>query len=606
MKKIFLFLILFISHQLLSQTYNYAVLSDLKIQNEKDTEKLSKIFEDIKSGQGIDFIVIIGNLTENGTDKEFDAAKHILNDLKLAYFIIPGELDAKGSDNSLFHFQELWKNENFFYKKNNDIHIGLNSISTGNSKGGHFSPNDLNWLNEVLKDSASSSTDTSNIILYLSNPLNLKIDNWFLASNILRNFNIKAAFSAGNETNKISSFNGIPGITVSSISDSKYPGYSLVHCSEDSVTITQIELGRKKTENILDPVLKNKHYSVPEIDSAQFIDYGNYVSWKKDLFTNSPASFEASSDKIFSASKDGRVFCFDLNGNKIWEYSTGETIISQPAIEKDILLVGTLEGDLFSFNVNNGNVIQVIGLGEPVTSRLIIVDAVNQDSKTKGVIAATANGNIFCYDIYTLENIWENNSAKGMIETRPLYTNNRIIYGSSDGFLYCIDARTGILNWKWKDKNSDYSFVRCEPVSDNKYVYISTLGKYTYAIDLLLGTTIWKMDHSSSESIGIGNNDKLFVKGSNKFYIISSETGKPIKEIKVDYDDDYSASRPLEWKNQIIFGSSNGNVYIIDQKYNLKKLFFAGTAKVNNIQNIKENIFAVSNIDGKVIRFKID
>ncbi len=605
MKKIFLILVLFISHQLLSQTYKYAVLSDLKIRNEKDTEKLSKIFEDIKSGQGIDFIVIIGNLTENGTDKEFDTAKQILNDLKLPYFIIPGELDAKGSDNCLLHFQELWKNVNFFYKKNNDIHIGLNSINTRDSKGGHFSPDDLNWLNEVLKDSANSSTDTSNIILYLSNPLNQKIDNWFLASNILRNFNIKTVFSAGNETNKILNFNSIPGITVSSISDSKYPGYSLIHCSEDSITISQIEIGRKKTENILDPVLKNKHYSVPEIDSAQFIDYGNYVSWKKDLFTNSPASVEASSEKIFSASKDGKVFCFDLNGNKIWEYNTGETIISQPAVEKDILLVGTLEGDLFSFNVNNGNVIQVIGLGEPVTSRLIIIDAVNQDSKTKGVIVGTSNGHIFCYDIYTLENIWENNSAKGMIETRPLLVNNRIIYGSSDGILYCIDARTGILNWKWKDKNLDYSFVRCEPVSNNKYVYISTLGKYTYAIDLLLGTTIWKMDYSSSESTGI-DNDKLFVKGLNKFYIISPNTGKPIKEIKVDYNDDYSASRLIEWKNEIIFGSDNGNVYLIDQKYNLKKLFFTGTAKVNSIQYIKDNIFAVSNIDGKVILFKID
>jgi len=607
MKKIVFFLVLLFSHQILSQTYRYAVLSDIKIGNEKTSENLLKIIEDIHSRE-ISFVIVLGNITENGSDRELDSTKQILDELNLPYFIIPGNSETKWSGIGLIHFKELWDNNNFFYKKNDDLHIGLNSGISWNGKGGHFSPADLKWLNEILKDSVENKPDSSNIILYLSHPLNSEIDNWFKVTDILKNYKIKAVFTGGSESNKLQNFNGIPGAIVQSITGkSKYPDYSLIESNDDSLIISQIEIGRKKTEKIIGVISKEKNYTIPEIDSVQFEDYTNSILWKKDLNTNLPASAEVSDNKIFTATEDGNVLCFDLKGNKLWEHNTDETIFSTPAAEGDILSVATLEGDLFSFNANNGNVIQVIGLGEPLTSQLIIINATSQDSKTKAVVTGTSNGEMYCYDIYTLENIWENNSAKGMIETVPLYIKDRIIYSSCDGFLYCIDSRSGILNWKWKDKNAGYSLAGCAPVSNGKYVFISTSDKSIYAIDLLLGTTIWKMkDYSSWESLGISNdNEKLFIKGLNNFYIASPKTGKLIKEVKTDYNEDTSPAQPVEWNNKIIFGSENGNVYSIDQKYNLEKLFFTGTAKVNNIKHVNKTIFTASNIDGKIVLFNL-
>ncbi|MFZ0452239.1 MAG: PQQ-binding-like beta-propeller repeat protein [Ignavibacteriaceae bacterium] len=608
MKKTIFFFLLLLSSQIYSQTYKYAILSNLNEGNVKSTEKISKIIFDINSNKEISFAVIIGNLTANGKAKELDSVKQILRSLKTPYLIIPGN-NTKASNNSLSHFKELWNNTNFFYKKDNDIHIGLNSIISWNGKGGHFSPEDLDWLNEMLNDSVKNKSDSSNIILYLSNLLNKNIDNWFKASNILSSYNIKAVFTSEGETNKLAEFDGIPGASVLPVSgETKYPGYFIIESNKDSLIISQVETGRKRSENILHIISKEKHYVVSKIDSLQFIDYTNSVKWQKDLDKNIPASIETTDNKIFAASEDGYIYCYDLNGNKIWEYNTGETIISKPAAEGDVLLAATLEGDLFSINSNNGNVIQVIGLGEPLTSQLFTVDAENQGSKTKGVVAGTSTGEMFCYDIYTLENIWENNSAKDAVTTLPLYIKNRIIYGSNDGFIYCIDSRSGILNWKWKDKNSGYSFTGCSPVSNGKYVYISSPGNYIYAIDLLLGTAIWKTkDFQSWESLGISNdNEKLFIKGLNNFYIASAQTGKLIKEIKIDYNVDTSPVKPIEWDNNILFGAENGIVYLIDQNYNWKKLFFAGTARLNNVNHIKDSIFCVSNIDGNVVVFTLN
>ncbi len=608
MKKIIFFFLLLLSYQIHSQTYKYAIVSDLREGDKKSADNISKIISDINSNNEISFAVVLGNLTENGNTQELDSAKQILSSLKLPYFIIPGNNDLKGSDYGLIHFNELWKDDKFFYKKDNDIHIGLNSSITLNGKRGHFSPENLEWLNEVLNDSVKNISDNSSIILYLSNPLNKVIDNWFMLTNILCDYKLKSVFMSDGKTNRILNFNGIPGAAVPPVlGEAKYPDYFLVESNKDSLIISKIELGRNRSEKIWDVISQEKNKTINKIDSLQFIDYTNSVLWNKELNENIPASIETSGGKVFAASKDGNIFCFDSDGNKLWEYSTGETIISKPAAEGDILLVATLEGDLFSINSNNGNVIQVIGIGEALTSQLITVDAENQGSKTKGVIVGTSNGNMFCYDIYTLENIWENNSAKSVIETLPLYIKNRIMYGSKDGFLYCIDARSGILNWKWKDKNSNYSLAGCRPVSNGKYIYISASGNYVYAIDLLLGTTIWKTkNYESWESIGISNDtEKLFIKGLNNFYIISSNTGKLIKEVKIDYGEDTSPIQPIEWNNKILFGAENGNIYLIDQKYNWEKLFFAGTAKLNNIMHIKEYIFLVSNIDGKIISFTI-
>ena len=606
-KAIFLFLLL-LSCQIHSQSYKYAILSNINEGNVKSPEKISKVITDINSNREISFAVIIGNLTANGTEKEMDSVKQILSNLKTPYFIIPGN-NTKENSYSLIHFKELWNNSNFFYQKDNDIHIGLNSSISWNGKGGHFSPADLNWLNEILNDSVKNTSDSSGIILYLSNSLNKNIDNWFEASNILSDYNIKAVFTSEGETDKLVNFNGIPGAGVLPVSgESKYPGYFIVESNKDSLIITRVEIDRKRSEKILDIISKEKNYKVSKIDSLQFIDYTNCVKWQKDLNTNIPASADASNNKIFAASEDGNIYCYDMTGKKIWEYNTGETIISKPVAEGDVLLVATLVGDLFSINTNNGNVIQVIGLGEPLTSQLFIVDAENQGAKTKGVVAGTSTGEMYCYDIYTLENIWENNSAKGAITTLPLYIKNRIVYGSSDGYVYCIDARSGILNWKWKDKNSGNSFAGCSPVSNGKYIYISAPGSYIYAIDLLLGTAIWKTkDFQSWESLGISNdNEKLYIKGLNNFYLASPKTGKLIKEIKIDYNTDTSPVEPLDWNNNILFGAENGNVYLIDQNYTWKKLFFAGTAKLNNVNHVKDNIFCVSNIDGNVLVFSLN
>ena len=141
---------------------------------------------------------------------------------------------------------------------------------------------------------------------------------------------------------------------------------------------------------------------------------------------------------VIAASENGKIFCYDTTGKKLWEYASKEAIVGRPVNSSGYLAAATLQGDLISLNVKTGELNQVIGIGEPLTSQLITTKVEYNGNMATGVIVGTSTGSLYCYSIDTFEMIWENHSAKGLIRTLPLIKEHRLFYGSQDGFLYCV------------------------------------------------------------------------------------------------------------------------------------------------------------------------
>ncbi len=612
MKKLYLVLSLFLLvSSIFAQPFKLAWITDIHIGYPKADEDLRTIVKDINHRSEIQFVIVTGDIAEKGRNDELELAKRILDSLNIKYYIIPGNHDTKWSESACSKFIELWKDDKFAFEFNGTKFIGLCSGIPWRGGGGHISPEDLKWLDESLKN----LSDQQEIIYLQHHQLDSETDNWFKVTNRLRNYNIIAALVGHGHANKFYNFNGMTGIMGrSTLNRGGSWGYTLVESKTDSLLF--YEINKDSIPVFWGGISKIKKNEIPVIDSLQFNNFSSEIIFQKEFnhtFVSAPV---VSNEKIYTCSRGGVITCFDLNGKQLWEYKTFSTVFSRPVISNDIIVIGTATGDLITLNAATGEQIQTIGIGEVITSQLITFNYAGSKLLMTGqkpkscVLIGTGSGKLYCYDLESLEPIWENELSKSMIETRPLFFENKIIYGSWDGIVYCVDARSGVLIWKWSEnKNFYYSNAACVPVTDGKNVFVTSPDKSVSAIDLLQGRTVWrKTNYNSWESIGISRDKKfLLIKTmKDKFIFVNAKDGSINKEVEIKFDIDTMPVELEENNGNVIFGLENGLVYNIKMKnYNTDKLFYMGTSRVLSVQNVKENIYCSLNMDGTFVIFKL-
>jgi outer membrane protein assembly factor BamB len=619
MKKFTLIISLFFLFTLniLSQSYKYAWIPGTQLNLPPAKNNLENIVNDINKKNDISFVIITGSISKTGKNEDYDSVKSILDKLNVTYYIIPAYGDANSNENYYTEFKDLWKDNKFAFNYKGIEHIGL-GCGMFMRDIGHFQIENLRWLDSVLAKIPGSTQ----VFFYSDYPDENGIDNLSEVTNRLRNHNLTTLFFSYRKYSPPADINDIPVLSEKNTpTETNGWMYSIIKNTVDSLFIYNVENG-----NITEPVFNISKNSVKDsikvdnINSPQFITNTTgsinkaaglkaSVLWQHDLENTLYAPLAAIENKIIAAAQDGDVSCFDLNGKLLWQNKTGETILSSPAISDSILIAGTMQGDLISLNMADGTSIQTIGLNEPVTSGLFTIDVDYNGSLTTGVVAGTSKGSMYCYDINSFEMIWENHSAQGVIGGRPLLVNDRIIYGCNDGYLYCIDAKSGIINWKLLiNKVNDFPLL-CSPVSDDKSVFFASPDKNVISVDLLLGKINWQKNNlDASNSIGLSESKgELYIKcNKDNFLILSAKSGKIIKNIKAGFDTDRSPGNILNWGKNILFGSENGKIYLIDKDYNCDAILSAGTGGVNSLLHVKDNIFAASTIDGKIVVFKVE
>jgi outer membrane protein assembly factor BamB len=582
------------------QEYKYAVLSEIRYGSPGSEEQLKSIVDNINSRTEIKFVVITGNTTRDGKDEQFTGAKKILDKLKVDYYPVSGFTDMKKNASGGSKDKELWEDDKFALDvAGNAKHIGMNDYSPWRTKG-HFSIEDLLWLDTVI----TSAKPNEEFYFYSSCPLEEKnIGNWYEALNRFSDKNLRAVFYPASE-NKILLDSPIPKVlTKPSVTKELGWNYTLVDNSTDSISF--FEIFRDTGMVYWGSLSKTIPTQIAKIDSTGFINYNADIVWQKDLQKKMYAPVLITQDKIFTASFEGEITCFDLTGNIIWEKHLERTVLSGFTRVNDLLLVGTYEGDLFSLNANNGTVVQVIGIGEPITSQLVTADVHYNDSDTKGVIAETAAGNVYFYEVNSFEQIWVSRQSTEMITTKPLALKEKILYTAKDGILYNIDINSGVLNWKWSAKNS---YHLSSPFTDGKNVYISSADKSVTAIDLLRGRSAWRRnEHNADESIILSSDQQnLLIKSQSDYFIIAdASTGKMEKKINCGFQTDPDPSDILQVNSNILFGAGSGIVYSINKNYRPSPLLFLGNARITTLQSADNNLIIAANCDGKIVIFKL-
>jgi outer membrane protein assembly factor BamB len=594
MKNLLLILFFLTGTVLRSQDYSFGIVSNLRYSESKRV-LADSLVKKINTFSHLSFVIFTGSLTEKGTDKEFISLKNSLDSLRIQYLLLPSgndTRDVKGWET----FLDFSGDDKFVYNSNGYLFIGINptllylNINT-------FTSENLEWLKQTI------DTVKLNREIYFISPVPFEsIPGWQTAFEILTRKNLKRIINCGAE--KLNNKN-ISGINTEELPLSNGFIFTL---TDNKIIIKSLDdkLYSESDRNLVIDVTSPVKIS-PVTDKIN-----NLISIELDKLTyTSPLYWNGN---IYTSCYDGIVTCYDSTGKLIWDYNTFGNIIGTPVISDRLIAISTLQGDLITLSAITGEQIQTIGFEERITtslsvteyqgSRILMIPKLT-GSKT-AILFGTSSGKIFCYDLETLQEYWVNSNATGMIRSKPVAINNKIFFTADDGFLYCIDARNGLLIWRWKEK-AGTNFSNSSIATDGKRVFVAAEDGTMYSIDNLLGKLIWKYDKVNLQNIFTLDKDKktLFCKGkSGRIYLINSETGKIEREVKFDGQFSNSSTDIVAVNGNFIF-TNNGSMYksINNTKYEL--IYYNDYSPFSLLYRIDKERFIASRYDGSVIIFSL-
>jgi eukaryotic-like serine/threonine-protein kinase len=131
----------------------------------------------------------------------------------------------------------------------------------------------------------------------------------------------------------------------------------------------------------------------------------------------------------------------------------------------------------------------------------------------------------------------------GPILSSPAIANGLLYVGSTDGYLYAVDIKSGEMKWKFATK----ARIVSSPAVAGGVVYFASYDGGFYAVDAWNGKLKWRFNNA----------------GERRFAASHIHGALPAAEIMPDPFDCYLSS-PAVWHGTVYFGSGDGNIYALN------------------------------------------
>ena len=229
-----------------TKPFRFAFISDTHIgsPNGSAEEDLRRTVADINSIPDLAFVVLTGDITELGKNKELELAKELLSELKIPYYIIPGNHDTGWSETGGLGFTRVFGSDKFYFKYNGIHFIGSASGPYVRMSDGHVPRDAMNWMEKKLK-----SIGKNEPIIFLNHyPLDNGLDNWYEVVDKLKSKNTILALCGHGHNNRAVKAEGIPAVMGRSNLRAKAEegGYNIVQVRKDSILFTERKPVSKK------------------------------------------------------------------------------------------------------------------------------------------------------------------------------------------------------------------------------------------------------------------------------------------------------------------------------------------------------------------------
>ncbi|MFQ6616536.1 MAG: PQQ-binding-like beta-propeller repeat protein [Fidelibacterota bacterium] len=585
----------------------FAWLSDTHVGSSTGREDLSLAMHDINGMRDIEFTVLSGDITETGKGTDLELAKAILDSLNKPYYIVPGNHDTKWSESGFTRFSQLWGSDKFVFEFSGFRFIGLHQGPLMRMGDGHFSPEDLRWLDSVL---VTLPVPRQPLVFVTHYPVDSSIDNWYELLDRVKGYNTKAILVGHGHRNDIRDFEGVPGVMGRSTlrREDATGGYTIVEIRRDSLLFFERTTGGETGPAWHRLSLEERHYlsereEYPRPDFSINRQYPRvHPQWVYETdFTIASAPAVWDGYAVVGNSR-GAVYGISLaEGVEKWRFKSKGPVYSSPDISRGKVVFGSADSSVYCVDVVDGDPVWSVGTGAPVVAAPVIKDGVVYVGGSDGIFRAI--------DLEKGDLIWEFEGLGGFVETRPLVYGGNVIFGAWDTYLYALDKGDGSLVWKWSNGNPGvlYSPAACWPVGSYNKVFIVAPDRYMTAIDVETAKNVWRTGgHDVREAIGLSENGEIVYARSMWDTLFAYSTSASEPEIlwasDCGYGYDIDPSMPVERDGIVFFGTKNGFVIAVDARTGeVRWKHRTGVALVNTVAPIDSQRVVVTDMDGRII-----
>ena len=552
--------------------FRFAQLTDLHLSpnNPNPTEDLLRSVAQINATDNIDFVLVTGDITEEGDRASMEKVKSCLDLLKVKYYVALGNHETKWSDSGCTAFGEIFGSERFEFEHKGFLFLGFNSGPLMRMAYGHVVPQDIRWMTERMEQAGKDKP----VILVTHYPLkDGDVDNWYEVTDAVRPYNVRLFIGGHYHANQVHRYDGIPGVLMRSNlrdKDNKQ-GYGIYEVTSDSIKVFTQRIGESAkqwasfslTESYYDHQGKAEKY--PDFSVNQ-----EYAKAKEQWVVQTGAGIYCSpaveNDRVFVGDDLGGLTAYALkNGKKLWSFASGKRIVGTPAVSQGIVVFGSADRTIYGLNAADGSLRWKVNAAEPVLGAVTIHE---------GIAYVGASDKTFrAIDIQTGKVVWSYDQVKGYIETKPLIADNKVIFSAWDNTLYALDKATGKEIWKWTGglTRMHFSPAAVWPVASNGKVFIADPQRAMTAIDLQNGETIWRTFRSQvRETIGLSEDgERVYSKTMNDSIVCYStltNTPEQVWASNVGFGYEHAPSMPQE-KDGVVYGSTKeGLLFALEAK----------------------------------------
>ena len=593
--------------------FRFAQLTDLHLSpnNPNPTEDLLRSVAQINATDNIDFVLVTGDITEEGDRASMEKVKSCLDLLKVKYYVALGNHETKWSDSGCTAFGEIFGSERFEFGHKGFLFLGFNSGPLMRMAYGHVVPQDIRWMTERMEQAGKDKP----VILVTHYPLkDGDVDNWYEVTDAVRPYNVRLFIGGHYHANQVHRYDGIPGVLMRSNlrdKDNKQ-GYGIYEVTSDSIKVFTQRIGESAkqwasfslTESYYDHQGKAEKY--PDFSVNQ-----EYAKAKEQWVVQTGVGIYCSpaveNDKVFVGDDLGSLTAYALkNGKKLWSFASGKRIVGTPAVSQGIVVFGSADRTIYGLNAADGSLRWKVNAAEPVLGAVTIHE---------GIAYVGASDKTFrAIDIQTGKVVWSYDQVKGYIETKPLIADNKVIFSAWDNTLYALDKNTGKEIWKWTGglTRMHFSPAAVWPVASNGKAFIADPQRAMTAVDLQNGETIWRTFRSQvRETIGLSEDgERVYSKTMNDSIVCYStltDTPEQVWASNVGFGYEHAPSMPQE-KDGVMYGSTKeGLLFALEAKTG--KVIWkhkVGNSLINTVVplNGREVLFTATSGEVGLIRMK--